>query len=109
MDKQSSIINKFKENLSKATLVINSNTTRPYHIEICKNVIGRYDNLVNLYNDLECIISVKDIEKIIKLFAILCLNFINLIYAIKMDNINMKEQIVLKINVIQEHISDLVD
>lgn len=109
MDKESSIINKFKENLSKATLVINSSTTRPYHIEICKYVIGRYDNLVKLYNDLECIIGVNDIEKIIKLFAILCLNFINLIYAIKMDDINMKEQIVLKINVIQEHISDLVD
>ena len=109
MDKESNIINKFKENLSKATLVINSSTTLPYHIEICKNVIGRYDNLVNLYNDLECIISVNDIEKIIKLFAILCLNFINLIYAIKTDDINLKEKIELKINIIQEHLLDLVD
>ena len=96
MDSESKI-NTFKENLSKATLVINSNTTRPYHIEICKNVIGRYNNLVELYNDLEYIIQVRNIEKIIKLFAILCINVINLIYSVKTKDVDLQESIVLKL------------
>jgi hypothetical protein len=108
MTKQDEIVNLFMENLNKATRVINSNTTRPYNIEICKNVIGRYDNLIELYNNLDYITKIKDIKPIIKLFAILCYLVVNLIVSLKTNDENMKEKTILKINIIQESICDCV-
>ena len=102
------IINEFKKNLSEGTRVINPNTTLPYGIEICKKVIGKYDNLMELYNNLHYISGRNDIDKIIKLFSLLCFNLINFIIANKTKNLTLKDEALLKIEVIQEGIADCV-
>lgn len=105
---QDNIINEFQKNLSEATNIINPNTTLPYGIEICKKVIGKYDNLMELYNNLHYISGRNDIGQIIKLFSLLCFNLINLIIAIKTKNVSLQKESRLKIEVIQEGICECV-
>ena len=98
----------FSNNLNYATKVVNTNTTRPYLIELCKVVIGRYYNLLELYNILYDLSIYKPAKQIERLFALLCFQVINLIISIKTNNLSLYKQTILKIEVIQESISNIV-
>ena len=89
---QDNIINEYQKNLSEATNIINPNTTLPYGIEICKKVIGKYDNLMELYNNLHYISGRNDIGQIIKLFSLLYFNFNKFNNSYKTKNVSLQKQ-----------------
>ena len=105
---QDNIINTFLLNVSIATDSIHYNTTKPYPIEICKKIIGQYDNLLQLYKLLPEICKNKQIKPIIRLFSVLCFQLINLTVAITENNDKIKKEVIFKINIIQEKIGEIV-